>query len=467
MALDYSIKGNYLVWSDVADEKIFIAALNKSQGKLLPRFLLIGSQLQCSYFPYIESAYAKSTPTVLVHSDIITADGLAVDWVHDLLYWTDTGKNTIEVANIHKGTDRAILINSGLDEPRAIVVNVVESFIVWSDWGDVPKIERANQDGSNRVAIVKDDIVWPNGLSIDYVTKRIYWLDAKLYTLSSVDYNGAYRETILRSEQFIKHPFALDVFEDFVYWSDWELEAVMRTNKFGSGNGTVERVVSGVFSVMDVRVQHPFMQPTTSNRCHAAKCSHLCLPTGDVSYRCMCPSGFELDAADQSTCRPLAPAPSSTFAPSPKSALPSSPVVDPHSQPAPAESTSARPHSSAGTKKAGDHSDPNSTHHQHSPIDSQTLERANLSGEGQGDGHLVLIVVAVLTTLSVFVAILVLVIYRNYQRRNITSMNFDNPVYRKTTEEQFVLEKSDHDDSLSSYPSSMEPLTSPGTNEFV
>jgi hypothetical protein len=44
-------------------------------------------------------------------------------------------------------------------------------------------------------------------------------------------------------------------------------------------------------------------------------------------------------------------------------------------------------------------------------------------------------------------------------------MNFDNPVYRKTTEDQFVLEKSD--DSIASYPSSLEPLTSPGTNEFV
>lgn len=31
-------------------------------------------------------------------------------------------------------------------------------------------------------------------------------------------------------------------------------------------------------------------------------------------------------------------------------------------------------------------------------------------------------------------------VYRNYVHRNITSMNFDNPVYRKTTEDQFSLE---------------------------
>lgn len=32
-------------------------------------------------------------------------------------------------------------------------------------------------------------------------------------------------------------------------------------------------------------------------------------------------------------------------------------------------------------------------------------------------------------------------LYRHYIHRNLTSMNFDNPVYRKTTEDQFSLEK--------------------------
>lgn len=32
-------------------------------------------------------------------------------------------------------------------------------------------------------------------------------------------------------------------------------------------------------------------------------------------------------------------------------------------------------------------------------------------------------------------------LYRHYVHRNLTSMNFDNPVYRKTTEDQFSLEK--------------------------
>lgn len=36
---------------------------------------------------------------------------------------------------------------------------------------------------------------------------------------------------------------------------------------------------------------------------------------------------------------------------------------------------------------------------------------------------------------------LVVLIYKHYLHRNLTSINFDNPVYRKTTEDQFSLEK--------------------------
>lgn len=53
---------------------------------------------------------------------VSTPDGMAVDWVHDLIYWTDTGYNTITVANF-EGTFRKVLINTDLSEPRAIAVD--------------------------------------------------------------------------------------------------------------------------------------------------------------------------------------------------------------------------------------------------------------------------------------------------------------------------------------------------------
>lgn len=81
-------------------------------------------------------------------------------------------------------------------------------------------------------------------------------------------------------------------------------------------------------------------------------------------------------------------------------------------------------------------------------------------------GRIAGIVIGILGGLAVIFTLVAYLVYRQYLRKNITSMNFDNPVYRKTTEDQFSLEKNQYQPARS-YPPSLEPLTSPGTNEFV
>lgn len=51
----------------------------------------------------------------------MTTDGLAVDAVGRKIYWTDTGTNRIEVANLD-GSMRKILVWQNLDSPRAIAL---------------------------------------------------------------------------------------------------------------------------------------------------------------------------------------------------------------------------------------------------------------------------------------------------------------------------------------------------------
>lgn len=62
--------------------------------------------------------------SVVVHHDVSTPDGLAFDWIHKNLYWTDTGENRISVLTMATDVQlRKTLINTNLDEPRAIVVD--------------------------------------------------------------------------------------------------------------------------------------------------------------------------------------------------------------------------------------------------------------------------------------------------------------------------------------------------------
>ena len=60
--------------------------------------------------------------TVVISSGVVTVDGLAVDWVYSHLYWTDTGTDSISVADL-SGTSKAVLIQDHLEEPRAIAVH--------------------------------------------------------------------------------------------------------------------------------------------------------------------------------------------------------------------------------------------------------------------------------------------------------------------------------------------------------
>lgn len=62
---------------------------------------------------------------MVIKKDLTTADGLAVDWIYNHIYWTDTGKNTIELANF-EGNMRKILVQDSLEEPRAIAVNPLD-----------------------------------------------------------------------------------------------------------------------------------------------------------------------------------------------------------------------------------------------------------------------------------------------------------------------------------------------------
>lgn len=48
---------------------------------------------------------------------------------------------------------------------------------------------------------------------LDFVSQRIFWTDAKLHLLSSADFDGQNRRTILSSPTVLKHPFSVAVFE--------------------------------------------------------------------------------------------------------------------------------------------------------------------------------------------------------------------------------------------------------------
>nr|XP_034830019.1 very low-density lipoprotein receptor-like [Maniola hyperantus] len=273
-ALDYDYKTGMLFWSDIVENKIYKAPIDK------------GSQR-----------------SVVMSDKQATIRGLAVDWIYNRLYWTDAGKKHIELSDLH-GNMRKTLIRD-LYEPLAIALNPLDGWMYWTDFGMEPKIERAGMDGSHRQIIVSDDLLWPLGITLDFVRERLYWVDTRLHTISSCNYDGTERRVIFYSISILfRKPLSITTFEDWVYWVDWDSNAVYRANKF-NGN-KVHAVTQTLRDIHGLQVYHPYRQPEGVNHCVNVHCSHWCLPAPQVGpnspkVSCSCPNGLQL-MPDNQTC---------------------------------------------------------------------------------------------------------------------------------------------------------------------
>ncbi|XP_070514346.1 very low-density lipoprotein receptor isoform X1 [Cardiocondyla obscurior] len=412
-ALDFVFRTGMIFWSDISEKKIYKAPIDEGNER-----------------------------TVVIENDFTTSDGLAVDWIYNHIYWTDSGKDTIELANF-EGNMRKTLIRDRIQEPRAIALNPLEGWMFWTDWSDEARIERAGMDGTHRSVIVDSDVKWPNGLTLDLIGKRVYWVDAKLNIIGSCNYDGTGRRTILYSPESLRHPFSITTFEDYVYWTDWDKETIFKANKFTGKEVEPVTSIRTLQHPMVVHVYHPYRQPDGMNQCQAVNghCSHLCLPAPKINSRspllsCACPDGLRL-LPDGLMCVENV---TTTIAP------PTQVPMMPFQRLKPLNITTTNPLSS----------------------DADADGKSNLPNETTDPGLVAGIVIGVVSLGLLLLALVAVLCYRHYLHRNVTSMNFDNPVYRKTTEDQFSLEKNRFPLPAATVgEEAQEPLTSPGTNDYV
>ncbi|XP_011150439.1 low-density lipoprotein receptor isoform X5 [Harpegnathos saltator] len=411
-ALDFVFRTGMIFWSDISEKKIYKAPIDEGNER-----------------------------TVVIENDLTTSDGLAVDWIYSHIYWTDSGKDTIQLANF-EGNMRKTLIQDRIQEPRAIALNPLEGWMFWTDWSDEARIERAGMDGSHRSVIVGNDVKWPNGLALDLIGKRVYWVDAKLNIIGSCNYDGTGRRTVLYSPDNLRHPFSITTFEDYVYWTDWDKETIFKANKFTGKEVEAVTSIRTLQHPMVVHVYHPYRQPDGMNQCQAVNghCSHLCLPAPKINSRspllsCACPDGLRL-LSDGLMC-----------------------VEN--------DTTTVASTTEQATKLFRKVGPPNITTTTNPLPSADTDGKGNLA-EAADPGLVAGIVIGVVSLGLLLLALVAVLCYRHYLHRNVTSMNFDNPVYRKTTEDQFSLEKNRFPLPTATVgEEAQEPLTSPGTNDYV
>uniref|UniRef100_A0A8C0TXJ2 Low-density lipoprotein receptor-related protein 2 n=1 Tax=Canis lupus familiaris TaxID=9615 RepID=A0A8C0TXJ2_CANLF len=251
----------------------------------------------------IWSAFQNGTDRrVILNSGVTMTESIVVDWVGRNLYWTDYALETIEVSKLD-GSHRTVLISKNISNPRGLALDprISDHLMFWSDWGHHPRIERASMDGSLRTVIVQDKIFWPSGITIDYPNRLLYFLDSYLDYIDYCDYDGQHRRQVIASDLILRHPYALTLFEDSVYWTDRSTYQVVQANKWHGGNQSV--IIRNVPQPLGVVAVHPVKQPDGENSCASSSCSHLCLLSSQRPhlYSCACPSGWSL-SHDSVTC---------------------------------------------------------------------------------------------------------------------------------------------------------------------
>ncbi|XP_055528067.1 prolow-density lipoprotein receptor-related protein 1 [Wyeomyia smithii] len=274
IALDFLWKNDsvQIFWTDVLDDKIF-------------RGTLSGDSL--------------SNVEAVVQSGLSTAEGLAVDWIGMNLYWIDSNLDQIEVAKTN-GSYRRTLVAGDMVNPRAIALDPMEGLLFWTDWEEgAPRLERCTMAGESRTTIkyVGPDGGWPNGITLDYVLKRVYWIDARSDSIHTINYNGEDHHLVIKDQEVLSHPFSITLFDNYVYWTDWRTNSVIRANKWNGSDVTViQRTQSQPFGI---QILHSSRQPQnrSSNPCavNNGGCSHLCLLSVNQSYQCACPHVMRLN----------------------------------------------------------------------------------------------------------------------------------------------------------------------------
>ncbi|KAJ2951649.1 hypothetical protein O0L34_g13807 [Tuta absoluta] len=268
VAVEFDIKNNCIYWADIQLDKISRQCFNDG-----------------------------TTQEVVVDTDLASIEGMALDYISNVLFFVDGMRKKIEAVRTDlssQGRMRATILDyKVLSKPRGIAVHPRAGYLFWTDWDrSNPSVSRSNLDGKDVKKLFGKPIVqWPNGITIDQMAERIYWVDAMEDYIASSDLNGRYFRRILWNDDKVSHPFAVAVLKDKMYWDDWKAKSIFIADKdTGANIITINDTLSGL---MDLKVFAHFVQHG-SNACSYknTSCDTLCLGGPGNTFSCLCPDGF-------------------------------------------------------------------------------------------------------------------------------------------------------------------------------
>ena len=309
--------------SNKAFEKLKIESIDVFYNESTPiAFMSLKNNGTIVYvkFDSVMEDHGRKKRSVTERTGIMVEDageprGVAVDWVNRNLYWVDSKHDTVSMINIDTRLQKT-LISSLLDKPEDIAVDPDSAQMFITDCGINAKILSARLDGTNLRPLVEGKIQWPSALSIDYPARRLYWTDLKTKQIESIRLDGRQRKLILQLEPKLGKPYKLEVFEDFVYFTTFRINKIMKVNKFGKGN--VTEIAEEVLTVTDLSIMqenkhddlftpHPCQNSPCKNHGTGALCVSIPSDEHNLTFKCLCAKGFTMNAQKDKCLKDVSP----------------------------------------------------------------------------------------------------------------------------------------------------------------
>ena len=157
--------------------------------------------------------------------------GLVLDTDGGKMYWTEWERNKIKRANLD-GSNIEDFVTSGR-APVFMALDASGGKMYWTDWG-TDRIQRANLDGSNVEDLVTRNLNSPGGLALDVANGKMYWTDSFWHKIQRANLDGSNVEDLISSGLDGPSGLALDVVNGKMYWTNLNANKIQRANLDGS-----------------------------------------------------------------------------------------------------------------------------------------------------------------------------------------------------------------------------------------
>ncbi|KAK3564778.1 hypothetical protein QTP86_026407 [Hemibagrus guttatus] len=147
----------------------------------------------------IEGVSIDGGETEVMITDLISPQGIAVDWTNRRLYWTDRGMFSVSRSRL-SGQESTVLIQDKLLQPRDVAVHPHAQTIFWTDVGVPVAVWRAGLDGEDRTVLIGSGLVSPCGITVDHNTHTLYWTDIGAGRIESAGLDGSHRHTLTHEQ---------------------------------------------------------------------------------------------------------------------------------------------------------------------------------------------------------------------------------------------------------------------------